>query len=56
MKVNARVQRMAGDNTREAEDAAVTDVLEELLAHPAAPQAAASGSGNGLKRSFTMQQ
>ena len=49
MKVHARVGRMAGNTSQEAEDAAVADVLEELLALPAA-----SGA-NGLKRSNTTQ-
>ena len=54
-KVIARVFGMQGDSSREAEDAAVTDVLEELLAQPVNAEGEASGSGNGLKRSFTLQ-
>ncbi|KAI0706136.1 hypothetical protein BC835DRAFT_1498818 [Cytidiella melzeri] len=63
LKVTDRVIGMVrkGETSREAEDAAVADVLEELLAKPSAvaassteTQAAASGSGESpLKRSRT---
>lgn len=33
-KVHARVMRISGEITQEAEDAAIADVLEGLLAHP----------------------
>lgn len=48
-KVNARVRNVAAGMSKETEDAAVQDVLEELLSLPAAKPATA-----GLQRSQTM--
>lgn len=60
LKVRERVHRMNGDISREAEDAAVAELVEEVLAQPSAAgassnvaQAAASGSGAQLRRSNT---
>ncbi|KAI0347841.1 hypothetical protein BDW22DRAFT_1321043 [Trametopsis cervina] len=50
-KVSAHVHRMNDITSREAEDKAVADVVEELLAEP---QPGASASGANLSRSQTM--
>ena len=50
-KVGARVRTLTAAMTQEQEDTAVQEIVEELLAQPAAPKA--FGSGSGLRRSQT---